>query len=73
MKNNNTLKELKIGNKVLVKMRRALYEGTIEEINNDDISIRPIRCVKGSDIQLDMSIQLQCLLGTKTKYVVEVL
>ncbi len=65
--------KLEIGQKVLAKNGRALFEGTIEEINGNDISIRPIRCIKGKDMQLDMSIQLQCLLSIKSKYVVEVL
>ncbi len=66
--------KLEVGQKVLAKNGRALFEGTIEEIDaNGVIAVRPIRCVKGSDMQLDMSIQLQCLLGMKTKQIVEVL
>lgn len=66
--------KLEVGQKVLAKNGRALFEGTIEEIDASGlISIRPIRCVKGKDMQLDMSIQLQCLLSMKAKQIVEVL
>ncbi len=68
--------ELKIGDKVLAKFKRyntSVFEGTIEEINGDDIVIRPIRCVKGNDMELSIALNLRILLGVKRKDVIEVL
>ena len=65
--------DLKVGDKVLAKFKKyntSVFEGTIEEINGDDISIRPTRCVECNNMELSMALKLKVLLGVKRKSII---
>lgn len=67
--------KLKVGAKVIATFKKynsVVFEGIIEEIKGNDISIRPSRCIKGNDMELNIALRLKVLLGIKSTSIIKV-
>ena len=70
------MEDIKVGDYVearFVKYHTSVFEGVIEEIKGDDISIRPKKYLKGAKGEIDFAIRLNVLLGIHRNNVIKVL